>query len=120
MFAHEPPGNAVAVHLLFDEDYDAWRTTQPQATQTWLAQTLFRPERHRLALIPEASGRIQAVVLGLGKRSGLLEPTLWHIAGLPERLPAGRYRIATAMTVAAHTQCAIGWGYGQYRFERYK
>jgi leucyl aminopeptidase len=120
MFAHEPSGDAVAVHLLFDEDYDAWRTAQPQATQTWLAQTLFRPERHRLALIPEANGRVQAVVLGLGKRGGLLEPTLWHIAGLPERLPAGHYRIATAMTAAAHTQCAIGWGYGHYRFERYK
>lgn len=124
MFAHDPThdgtGDAIAIHLLFDEDYEPWRAMQPQATQTWLTQTLFRPERHRLALIPDVSGHVQAAVLGLGKRGGVAEPTLWHAAGLPERLPAGRYRIATALSVAAHTQCAIGWGYGQYRFERYK
>jgi len=121
MFAHYQAGDAAtAIHLIFEEDYDVWRATQSTATQTWLARTLFKAERYRLAFLPTADGDIQFAVMGLGKRGGQAEPSFWHATALPERLPAGRYRIATSLSHAAAVQCALGWGYGQYRFERYR
>jgi leucyl aminopeptidase len=122
MFAYEHATSAAAtaIHLVFDEDYDAWLHAQSTAAQRWLSQTLFRAERHRIGLIPDSNGALHSVVLGLGKRAGQGEPTLWHMAGVADRLPAGSYRIATALTATAMTQCALGWGYGQYRFERYR
>jgi leucyl aminopeptidase len=39
---------------------------------------------------------------------------------LPDRLPDGRYRIATTLSDAVLTQFAHGWAYGRYRFERYR
>ena len=47
-----------------------------------------------------------------------LEP--WHVAGAPDRLPAGAWNIATALTARAATAAAIGWAHGSYRFDRYR
>ncbi|MBC7983111.1 MAG: leucyl aminopeptidase family protein, partial [Candidatus Obscuribacterales bacterium] len=120
MFVRDHTAASIPIHLLFEEDYDAWRALQSVAAQNWLAQTLFRPERHKLGLIPDTQGKLQSAVLGLGKHSGQGEVTLWHFAGLPDRLPDGSYHIASSLSSAAIAQCVLGWGYGRYKFERYK
>jgi leucyl aminopeptidase len=59
-------------------------------------------------------------VLGLGQVPELSEPTLWTSAGLPDRLPPGRYRFAGTFSVWGATQLTLGWEYGSYRFARYR
>jgi leucyl aminopeptidase len=104
--------------LLHEDEIDAWRAGQPPPARQWLAEQNFRAEKHRVVLLPDAGGGVAAAVAGLGKRLGQL--SLWHAAGLVERLPARRFRLAQKFKAAEATQLALGFAYGAYRFDRYR
>jgi leucyl aminopeptidase len=46
--------------------------------------------------------------------------SLWHAAGLAERLPPRRYHLAQEFTRDEATQLCLGVAYGTYRFDRYR
>jgi leucyl aminopeptidase len=118
MFSHDHSNDSIPVHLVYEDAFDAWRGTQPAATNAWLDANLFHAERNKLALIPGPEGKPCAVALGLGKRSD--ESYFWSGSSLPERLPEGRYHLASELDAAVQTLFAQGWAYGRYRFERYR
>jgi leucyl aminopeptidase len=109
---------SVPLWLLYDDELEAWRDTQPPRVAAWLDEHGFKAERHRVVAVPNAGGALDLVVGGLGKRQGGL--SLWHGAGLAERLPPRRYRPAQQWSVADATQLQLGFLYGAYRFERYR
>lgn len=104
--------------LLHEEDLESWRATQSPAASAWLAAQNFKGEKHRTLLLPDPSGVPCGAVAGLGKRHG--EVSMWHAAGIADRLPARRFRLAQAWSAAAATQIALGFAYAAYRFERYR
>jgi leucyl aminopeptidase len=108
--------------LVTQAQWPQWLERQDATTRAWLTATGFKPDRQQLALIPQADGSIGAAVLGLGPLAGLGAIELWHVAGLPERLPAGTsWRVANpGLAADAATTIALGWAYGSYRFEAYK
>jgi leucyl aminopeptidase len=114
------PGSNVAVPLwlLYEDEIEAWRAAQSPLTRQWLIEQNFKAEKHRIVLLPDANGGLAAAVGGLGKRLG--ELSLWHAAGLPERLPARRFRLAQEFGASDATQVALGFAYGAYRFDRYR
>jgi leucyl aminopeptidase len=94
---------------------------QPAAVRSWAGLHGFQAERQKLLLIPSATGdAIAGVAVGLGAAADLSEPTLWTSAGLPDRLPPGRYRFAGTFSAVGATQLTLGWEYGAYRFTRYR
>src|SRR6201996_6395537 len=104
--------------LLHEEDVDAWRAAQEAHVVAWLAEHHFKGEKHRVLLVPDRAGSACMAVAGLGKRQGSL--SLWHAAGIVDRLPPRRYRLAQHFTDAEATQLALGFAYGAYRFDRYR
>jgi leucyl aminopeptidase len=104
--------------LLYEDEIDGWRAGQAPLVRQWLVEQNFKAERHRAVLLPDANGGIAAAVAGLGKRLG--ELSLWHAAGLAEKLPARRFRLAQEFPAAEATQLALGFAYGAYRFDRYR
>jgi leucyl aminopeptidase len=104
--------------LLYEDEIEAWRAAQSQLVRQWLVEQGFKAEKHRVLLLPETSGALAGAVAGLGKRQG--EVSLWHAAGLVERLPVHRYRLAQEFPAADATQLALGFLYGAYRFDRYR
>jgi leucyl aminopeptidase len=110
--------SASPLWLLYEDEIDGWRTGQAPLARQWLAEQNFKAEKHRVLLLPDANGGIAAAVAGLGKRQG--ELSLWHAAGLAERLPPRRFRLAQEFTAAEATQLALGFAYGAYRFDRYR
>jgi leucyl aminopeptidase len=114
------PGSNVAVPLwlLYEDEIEAWRAAQSPLTRQWLIEQNFKAEKHRIVLLPDANGGLAAAVAGLGKRVG--ELSLWHAAGLSERLPARRFRLAQEFRASDATQVALGFAYGAYRFDRYR
>ena len=108
------------ISLLHEDEFTAWRQSQAVPVQTWVDLQGFRGERAKLVMIPNELGSLAAVVLGLGKRGAEESVTLWTAASLVERLPEGRYHVQTELSTQAAQQFALGWEYGQYRFERYK
>jgi leucyl aminopeptidase len=104
--------------LLYEDEIERWRAGQSPLARQWLGEQNFKAEKHRVVLLPDSSGGIACAVAGLGKRQG--ELSLWHAAGLAERLPARRFRFAQEFSSGDATQLALGFAYGGYRFERYR
>ena len=86
---------SVPLWLLYEDEIDAWRAAQPASVAHWLREQNFKGEKHRVVLLPDAGGGLAAAVGGLGRRQG--ELSLWHAAGLAERLPARRFRLVAGV-----------------------
>lgn len=114
------PGSNIPIPLwlLYEDEIEAWRERQASPLQQWLAEQNFKAEKHRVVLLPDSGGGIGCAVAGLGRRQG--ELSLWHAAGLAERLPLRRFRLAQEFNAQEATQLALGFAYGAYRFERYR
>jgi leucyl aminopeptidase len=109
--------------LVAEQDVDAWaQRLGDGATRAsaWSRANGFRAERHRVLLLPAADGDVAGAVLGLGRLASVEDLTPWHVAGLVDRLPSGRYYLADELPAGAATQVALGWALGRYRFERYR
>ncbi len=109
---------AIALWLLHDDEIEAWAASQSPMLRRWVGEQNFKGERHRVVLLPDAQGGLSAALGGLGKRQGSI--SLWHAAGIAERLPPRRYVLQQSFGAAEATQIALGFAYASYRFERYK
>ena len=104
-----------------EQGLSPWLELQTPAMRSWVRAQGFGAEKQKLLVIPTAAGdSIAGAVLGLGPTQELSEPTIWTSAGLPDRLPAGRYRFAGTFSAVGATQLTLGWEYGSYRFTRYR
>jgi leucyl aminopeptidase len=114
------PGSSFSVPLwlLYEDEIEAWRARQAPIARQWLVEQNFKAEKHRVVLLPDSDGGIACAAAGLGKRQG--ELSLWHAAGLAERLPARRFHLAQEFNADEATQLALGFAYGSYRFDRYR
>jgi leucyl aminopeptidase len=109
------------IWLVGEQGLRAWLDLQPLAVRSWVATQGFQAEKHRVLVVPAPGGdSIAGAVLGLGPTPDLSEPTIWTSAGLPDRLPPGRYRFAGTFSAVGATQLTLGWEYGSYRFTRYR
>jgi leucyl aminopeptidase len=109
---------SVPLWLLYEDEIESWRAGQAPLVRQWLIEQNFKGEKHRALLLPDAGGALAAAVGGLGKRQG--ELSLWHAAGLAERLPARRFRLMQEFSGAEATQLSLGFAYAGYRFDRYR
>jgi leucyl aminopeptidase len=110
--------NSIPLWLLYEDEIEAWRAAQSGFVGQWLAEQSFKGERHRVALLPDVTGALSGAVGGLGKRQG--EVSLWHAAGIAERLPARRFHLTQQWSASEATQICLGFIYGCYRFDRYR
>ena len=109
------------IWLVGEQGFGAWLEVQTPGVRSWVRTQGFQAEKNKLLVIPTASGDgIAGAVLGLGPTADLSEPTIWTSAGLPDRLPPGRYRFAGSFSAVGATHLALGWEYGSYRFTRYR
>jgi len=120
MLLNQTAAAATPILLLHEDEFSTWRQQQAKPAQAWLDLQSFRGERGKLVLIPNEQGGIATVVLGLGKRSNEEAINMWSAASLVDRLPEGQYVVQTELSAQTAQQFALGWEYGQYRFERYK
>lgn len=111
---------AIPLLLLPEDGFDAFLAGQDKRAQTWARSQSFRGERNKQLLIPNEQGALATVWVGLGKRSPDNVLNLWTSAALPEKLPEGTYALPADLSAQEAQQFALGWEYGQYRFERYK
>lgn len=120
MFFTDETATSIPIQLVYEDGFDAWLAEQSEVTRNWTASNHFKGERNKILLIPAPNGRPQAVLVGLGRRSGREDVSCWTAAGLADRVPEGRYHVASTLSPASASQFAFGWAYGHYRFERYR
>src|SRR3982074_1966015 len=90
--------DSVPLWPLYDGEIDAGAGAQAPPGARWLAEQNFKGEKHRVVLLPDSGGRLAAAMGGLGKRQDGL--SLWHAAGIVERLPPRRFPLAQEFTAA--------------------
>ncbi len=98
--------------------FEAWSAAQPERVRAWLSSTGFKPDAGSVAVVPDESGRVALVVLGLGRGD---DP--WATGGLAKSLPKGTYALAETVGAAPAdfaTWAALAWALGGYAFARYK
>jgi leucyl aminopeptidase len=108
-----PAGGAIPIRVVTKSELAEWRADQPARVGRWLDAGGFRAEGGAVALVPDADGGVETVLVGRKADT----PDLWRLAGLPTRLPDGVYRLEAG---AEPTAAALGWALGCYRFTRYK
>ena len=94
----------------------AWRETAPARERDWVAAIGFAGESGKLALVPDRTGGLGRVLIGLPEG----EAAMWAFAGLSDTLPEGHYRIAAMPEGGDPTRLALGWALGTYAFTRYR
>jgi leucyl aminopeptidase len=96
---------------------------QPALTtvqKSWVRANAFKAAAGKFVLVPDASGALGAVVLGVGDnaaRDPMARPEVL-LGGLAPQLPQGTYHLA--QPVADRFLAAVAWGLGSYRFRAYK
>ena len=115
-----PAGGALPLWLVTEASHAVWLRQQPAPVVGWVQAQAFQAERHRVIVIPSADGGVAGAVAGLGALGSVDNLTLWHAAGLVDRLPAGTWQLATPLAGHPATQFVLGWLTGSYRFGRYR
>jgi leucyl aminopeptidase len=106
---------AVPITLVVGDDRDKPPAELDAAAGRWLKAIAFAAKPGKLALLPDASGGLARVVVAY--QAG---EELWALAGLPDALPEGTYRLEPAPAAPVATAMALGWSLGCYAFTRYK
>jgi leucyl aminopeptidase len=105
---------AVPLTPLSKTELAGWCERAPAHERDWAAAVDFKAESGKTALLPDKSGKLGRVLVGVGDS----EAAMWCVAGLSETLPEGTYRLDLVSPVDA-TRVALGWALGTYAFTRY-
>jgi leucyl aminopeptidase len=81
----------------------------------WLGAIGYKADPGKFALLPGAAGALGRVLVG-----GTTGEALWSLAGLPDALPEGVYRLDPEPDAPSASHLALGWALGCYAFARYK
>ncbi|HWB76993.1 MAG TPA: leucyl aminopeptidase family protein [Nannocystaceae bacterium] len=114
LIPRDNPGT-IPIHAITKAAWPAWLRSRPAAVKNWLTTTGFSAEHGKVALVPAKDGKLGEVVIGLGDKH-----ELWDFAAPVGKVPAGRYRIATALAPAIASDAALAWALATYSFDRYK
>src|SRR5689334_7272080 len=91
---------SVPLSLLTDADLSRWLSEQSSDNATWVRANAWQAERHRVLVLPAAGGGVGGAIVGLGPLASAADLKLWHAAGLADRLPPYKYRLATPLPAA--------------------
>ena len=104
---------ATPVWLVRTGDTGNWCDTHPGPGAAWVATSGFKGEAGKVLLLPDGSGGLAGVLLGLGDGG---DP--FATGALPAALPLGDYRLAGDIHGDAE-KAVLGFAFGTYRFTRY-
>ena len=120
MLLSADPAESRPLWIVTEGELQDWLAGQPAPVAAWVRAHGFQAERHRVLSLPSQEGGIGGAVVGLGALSCAQDLTLWHAAGLSERLPPQSWHLARPLPPRAATRFLLGWLMGAYRLSRYR
>ncbi|HVC30408.1 MAG TPA: leucyl aminopeptidase family protein [Steroidobacteraceae bacterium] len=120
MLLSDDPADGRPLWVVTEGELQGWLASQSAPVAAWVRTHGFQAERHRVLSLPSPEGGIGGAVAGLGALRSPDDLTLWHAAGLSDRLPAQSWHLATPLQPRAATRFLLGWLMGRYRMSRYR
>jgi leucyl aminopeptidase len=105
---------AVTITPIDKASLPAWREAHDQYA-SWLTANGFTAEPGSFVFLPATNGKEPSVLAAPNEGAAI-----WRWAGLPMRLPEGRYRLDARTSGPEASDAALGWSLGAYQFTRYK
>ena len=112
------PADAAAplpLHIVDKAGMAAWLDTQPAGVRAWVAANRFDGGHGTALPWSDAEGKLAGAVVGIGD---IHDPFAY--AHAPRMLPAADWQAAAAPDADAARALQLGWGFGLYRFDRYR
>lgn len=108
---------AVPIIPLHAQSFRAWMSHASARARSWIKASDFAAGRGEICVIRRPNGAIERVLAGY-----VPGDAHWAFAGLPEKLPSGKYRLDETAPGAADLAAsfALGWALGSYGFARYR
>lgn len=107
--------SSTPLYLLTEKSFPAWLKKQSVNVKNWLDSTQFTAKSGDFSVIPDASGKIWAVVAITEEKLNI-----WSISHLPTKIPAGVYHLEGKFSDDEATNLLLGWALATYEFTRYK
>lgn len=104
--------NSIPVNVVLKPEYSAWKKSQPEYVQNWIASSQFKAKQNASLCIPNSEGKLDSVLV-IADEVNLT----WAMSNCPKSLPPGNYHIESG---PKDKQMYLGWGLGAYQFKRYK
>ncbi len=114
----EQSGGCVPITALTMDRLSGWLESASERERNWAQAIGFAADAGKLALMPADNGRLERVLVGLGDGADS-RTTMWALAGLPDALPEGSYRLDPIPEGADPTRVALGWALATYAYTRY-
>lgn len=111
--------DAVPLHVVSADSYDAWLKLQPEATCQWLVACGFKPAIGKVALVPGAKGGVGCAVVGFGDADARKRGRFALAAAMPS-LPAQVFALADTPDGFEAENELLGWLLAGYSFDRYR
>ncbi len=108
---------AVPVHLLRSADLERFLARRSAGLGRLVKAQDFKAKSGQALTVSRADGRIERVLYGLGDAD---RADAMALRGLPAKLPAGDYVVATAPPKLGATEAATAFALGSYVFDRYR
>ncbi|KIN74674.1 leucyl aminopeptidase family protein [Sulfitobacter guttiformis] len=111
--------DAVALHVIPQEDAAAWIKTLPEATAAWAQASGFTGAIGQTLSLPATAEWPALAAAGYGN-AATRKRGRFALAAAAVKLPKGTYRIAGGISDDQLEIEALGWLLASYRFDRYK
>jgi leucyl aminopeptidase len=106
---------SIPLHAVATGDLKSFLAKRSKREAAALKSAAFSARDGELKLVHDASGKLGAVVLGLGQGGDSLA-----LAQFSEQLPAGLYHFADVPAAAGGANGALAWLLGTYHYTRYR
>jgi leucyl aminopeptidase len=111
--------NTQDLHIVSQEDAEAWLDSLPQATAAWARASGFTGAIGQSISLPATDKYPALAASGYGS-AATRKRGRFILAAAAVKLPAGTYRIASGLPEDQLENEALGWLLSGYRFDRYK
>src|SRR5262249_44361031 len=106
--------SALPVQIVPQSKWRSWLKEQNAARRGWLESLGLAGKGGDFAVLPGRNGKAGGAVLVLPAK-----PSLWDVASLATKLPAGTWKLGDPAPVSP-TDAAVAIALGTWRFDRYK
>ncbi|WP_093916625.1 leucyl aminopeptidase family protein [Sulfitobacter marinus] len=115
----DPKSHAVPLHLVAEDQLDAWLSGQAAPVSKWVEANNFTGALGQALVVPAIDGAAQMAIAGYGNETSR-QRGRFHLAGAAAKLPKGTYRLKTNLPATTLANETLGWLLSSYRFDRYK